>query len=46
MSVKRQKMNPVTWSAGQLERIGKPDYSGVAQALASTGYNGKKLVKK
>lgn len=34
------------YSANQLQQIGKPNYSGVAEAMRATGYNGKKLVKK
>ena len=37
---------PVIWGASTLENIGKENYSGVSEAMRSTGYNGMKLVKK
>lgn len=46
MAAKKYTTAPVVWGASTLENIGKENYSGVAEAMRSTGYNGKKLVKK
>ena len=46
MAAKFVKQAPVVWGAKILENIAKPDYSGVAEAMRSTGYNGIKWVKK
>ena len=36
--VQYKKSAPVVWSAGQLQGIGRIDYTGVAAAMSSTGY--------
>ena len=46
MAAKKYTPAPVVWGAKTLENIAKPDYSGVAEAMRSTGYNGIKWVKK
>lgn len=47
MAAKKIKgLGTKVYSASQLDKIGRPDYSGVAEAYRATGYNGKKIVKK
>lgn len=38
--VQYKKSAPVIWSASTLQKIGKPDYSGVAAARSATGGRG------
>ena len=38
--VKTKKSAPVVYSAGTLEKIGKPNYDGVAAAYSATGGRG------
>lgn len=46
MAAKKYTTAPVVWGASTLEKIGKENYSGVAEAMRSTGYFGKKQVQK
>lgn len=47
MAAKKIKgLGTKVYSANQLDQIGKPDYTGVAQAMRKTGYQGIKIVKK
>lgn len=46
MAAKKYTTAPVVWGASTLEKIGKENYSGVAEAMRSTKYVGKKIVQK
>lgn len=47
MAAKKIKgLGTVLRTPKQLQNIGKNDYSGVAEAMRSTNYVGKKIVKK